>query len=333
MSQSSMSQGQDAFLDIVANLVGILIILIVIVGASASHAAKEFVTVDPEVESQIQQASYEADRQAYALKKVNSDNESLEQMIDQEQEIARQLTDIRHQRLVELETVRRAIDKQTLQLAEGDRQRLEQDAGQRKLKQKLDSLNASINAVQHLQTGVEQKTEVIRHYPNPIAKTVFAQEIHFCLSEGKLIWVPMDELVEMMKQHWQLVADNKAFQETRQTIGPIENYRLQYDLYSTGTGRNRRVQFRQFSLIPVSRRAGEDVAEALSNPRSDWAKRLSDTPPAATTVSIWVYPDSYVQHAQVKQWLHENGFKMASWPLDHGRPISGAPDGFRTTAQ
>ena len=333
MSQSNMSQGQDAFLDIIANLVGILIILIVIVGASASQAAKSSVAVDPEVESKIQQASYEAKRQSIALKKITIDNESLEQMIDQEQEIARQLTDVRHQRLVELETVRREIEKQTLQLAAEDRQRLEQDAGQRKLRQRLQSLNASISAVEHLQTGVEKETEVIRHYPNPIAKTVFAQEVHFCLSDGKLTWVPLDELVDMMKRHWQLVADNKAFQQTRQTIGPIGNYRLQYDLYSTGTGRNRRVQFRQFSLFPVSRLVGENVAEALSNSRSDWATRLDGHPPSATTVSIWVYPDSYIQHAEVKKWLHEKGFKMASWPLEHGKLISGAPDGFRTTAQ
>lgn len=334
MTDTNNTQGQDAFLDIVANLVGILIILVVIVGASAAQSASRTNVIDEGLATEIHQASLEAGKQSTVLKKVSVDNEALERLIDAEKLAARQLTEIRHQRLVELETVRHMIAKQMQAAASKDRNRIEADADRRALEQKLAAVKESVAAVKHrVSSAADVDLKTIEHFPNPIAKTVFSEEVHFCLSRGKLIWVPLDELVEEMKQHWRLIADNLTFQRTRQTIGPIGNFRLQYELNSVGERHNRRIQFRRFSLVPVNVEAGENVQQALDSANSDWAQVLRKHVPEKTTVSIWVYPDSYAEHAEIKQWLHHRQFKMASWPLEHGRFISGGPDGFRTSAQ
>ena len=55
--------------------------------------------------------------------------------------------------------------------------------------------------------------------------------------------------------------------------------------------------------------------------------------PDRTTISVWVYPDSYDEFMTLKKELHRQGFQIASWPLEHGRPISGGPRGFKTSAQ
>jgi len=301
MSRNNITTGQDAFLDIVANLVGILIILIVIVGAQAGAAARGIVPVDQDLAANIHQAVLQTQRQELALRELEIDNEQLETLIDNEKAYARQLTEVRHQRLIELETVAKAT---------------------------LAALNSA-----EVSPKSNTKTETIEHYPNPIARTVFSQEIHFRLYKGKLVWVPLDELVETMKQHWRLIAENKSFVKTKQTVGPVGNFRLQYDLDSRGEGANRRVQFRKFSLIPVDQNVGEPVDLALQSSQSQWSTRLANYSPKSTTVSVWAYPDSYQEHSDIKKWLHTHGYQMASWPMEHGRLISGSPDGFKTSAQ
>ncbi len=335
MSKSNITTGQDAFLDIVANLVGILIILIVIVGAHAGAAARGVVSVDQDLESNIHQAVLQTQRQELALKKLEIDNEQLEELIDHEKAYARQLTEVRHQRLIELETVRQLVEKQTEDLDRKDRDALAAKAVQQNLQRKLAEAKATLAALNSADASSmpNTKTETIDHYPNPIARTVFSQEIHFRLSKGKLVWVPLDELVETMKHHWRLIAENKSFMKTKQTVGPVGNFRLQYDLDSRGQGASRRVQFRKFILIPVDQDAGEPVDWALQSRQSQWATRLGMYPPETTTVSVWAYPDSYQEHSQIKKWLHTHGYQMASWPMERGRLISGSPDGFKTSAQ
>ena len=331
----SITTGQDAFLDIVANLVGILIILIVIVGAQAGAAARDVVAVDQDLESDIHQAVLQTQRQELALKKLEIDNEQLETLIDHEKAYARQLTEVRHQRLVELETVRQMVQKQTKDLEQKDRDAFLAKTNQQNLQQKLTDAKATLAALNSAEVSSESdtKTETIDHYPSPIARTVFSKEIHFRLFKGKLEWVPLDELVETMKQHWRLISENKSFQKTKQTVGPVGNFRLQYDLDSRGEGANRRVQFRKFSLIPVDQNVGEPVDLALQSSQSQWSTRLANYSPKSTTVSVWAYPDSYQEHSEIKKWLHTHGYQMASWPMEHGRLISGSPDGFKTSAQ
>jgi hypothetical protein len=335
VSKSSITTGQDAFLDIVANLVGILIILIVIVGAHAGAAARSALTVDNDLESNIHSAVLQAQRQELELRELEIDNEQLERLIDQEKAYARQLTEVRHQRMVELETVRQLVEKQTNDLDRESKDALLAKATQRELQHQLADAKATLTALESARVSNDPvtKTETIDHYPNPIARTVFTQEIHFRLLSGRLVWVPLDELVDEMKQHWRLIAENKSFQKTKQTIGPVGNFRLQYDLDSHGKGATRRVQFRKFDLIPVDQNAGEPVEQALKSDQSQWSTRLRMYSPEKTTVSVWVYPDSYQEHTEIKKWLHSHGYQMASWPMEHGRLISGSPDGFKTSAQ
>jgi hypothetical protein len=99
-----------------------------------------------------------------------------------------------------------------------------------------------------------------------------------------------------------------------------------------GTLERKSVRFNQFFLHPRAGEIGEPVEAALAE-QSEFREMLSRFEPRKTTVSIWVYPDSYGEHNQIKSWLHENGFQMASWPLEQGRRISGGPNGFKTSAQ
>ena len=388
MSQKIISVGQDSFLDIVANLVGVLIILIVVVGAQAksnfeesaaknateslANLANETANVESTVQAtESESKAIEDSIAAYAefqqqsdaieklqketrladdeVSKLERDNFDLENKIHQHEQISANMTDRRHAMLLQMEMVRRDIESRQAKLDE------DQQVAANLARQKSEwafELTELENEITAMQVNFE-KTEpgTIDHFPNPIAETVFSQEVHFRLSGGRLSYVPMDELIGLMKTEWKFKAEKlQRSSVTRETVGPIGNFRMQYELEarsvpaSQTSAAQRMVRFKHFTLHPVNPVAGESIDQALglsaaidrsgrATNRSQWLTILSGKPAASTTVSIWVYPDSYEEHGRLKKWLHENGFKMASWPLEMGRMISGGPDGFRTSAQ
>jgi hypothetical protein len=332
--KGNITTGQDAFLDIVANLVGILIILVVLVGAHARTNASIAPVADDLIAQQITQAEIKADDAASRLDVLVADNEELEVIIDQEKSVARHLTEVRHQRLVALEELKQQIKFKQQRLDQQQQTALAHKQQKIGLERQLKQLAETTAAVSNLKTNASD-AKTIDHYPNPIARTVFAQEIHFRLTGGKLVHVPLDELVSKMKQDWKLIAERRSeFSNSRDTIGPIGNFRLRYELETASVANvGRRIRFKRFALYPVDEDAGETVGMALRDSASQWNQLLQTLNPDQTTVSVWVYPDSFEDHATVKKWLYSKGFKMASWPLDYGRLISGGPNGLKTSAQ
>jgi hypothetical protein len=98
-----------------------------------------------------------------------------------------------------------------------------------------------------------------------------------------------------------------------------------------GVGESISVELLHFEIIPLDPNIGEPVATALQD-GSRFATRLQRMPAARTTVSIWVYPDSFDEYMQLRDYLRGRGFQTAAWPIEFGQKISGGPDGMRTTA-
>jgi hypothetical protein len=340
MSVKQITVGQDSFLDIVANLVGVLIILIVVIGAQAK-TAWDSVKPDPDLATAPQEILQKLSLAADQVRKLEIDNAELENQISLESSVVAGLSEARHRMLVQIEMAER-------QLAEQQRERRQQlDVQQQEELARLEeqktlaSQLANIEAEFHAFSVNLPKSEVIDHFPNPIAKTVFSDEIHFRLRRGKIVYVPMDALVNKMRAEWKVKAEKlRRSNRTEETVGPVENFLLQYELQSetvsspTQSGRvgQQIVRFNRFSLFPISEDIGTEVEQALAG-ETAFTSRLKRFKPAKTTVSIWVYPDSYSEYNQVKDWLYENGFQVACWPMDFNKRISGGPNGFRTSAQ
>ena len=340
MSVKQITTGQDSFLDIVANLVGVLIILVVVVGANASSSWQAAGPDEALISTEFEMSEELNDLSGQA-KRLELDNHQLEQKIAGEAAAVAQLASVRQQMLVELQIVEQQIDqkKQERRQDLDQQQQLELDLIEKQtaLKTELESIVAETLAIQ----ASQPKSEVIDHHPNPIAKTVFSEEVHFHLRDGKISYVPFDALVQRMKSEWKVKAEKlKRANQTLETVGPIAGYRLQYELVSTtieqptpqGIVTRQGVQFDRFSIFPASGLPGVEIEAALQD-QSEFRSVLARYVPGKTTVSVWVYPDSYGQYNQVKDWLYEEGFQVACWPLDFGRRISGGPNGFRTSAQ
>ena len=52
-----------------------------------------------------------------------------------------------------------------------------------------------------------------------------------------------------------------------------------------------------------------------------------------TTLTFWVYPDSYTLYRKLQSFAHEQGFPVAGRPLPTGVAISGSPNGTKSASQ
>ncbi|MCA9124773.1 MAG: hypothetical protein H6822_33215 [Planctomycetaceae bacterium] len=334
--QSAEAPGQDSFLDIVANLVGILIILVMVIGVRAKDAMLEAAPVVA-----AEEATTEAQSEVAAAREVAK---AVERDIQQ-------LTSKINQEAFEIEYRRKERDKMQLLLAAAEQalvdkrkelsieQQQELDS-QRQLhvaRSELNELERSVQAAE----GSIPKTAIIEHLPTPMAKTVFGKEIHFQLADGKITYVPWDELVEKLQEEarqklWRL----KDAPQITETIGPIGGFLMRYQLKKTqqsvttraGTAIQQRVELDNFVLIPVDETLGEPVSESFLD-GSKLHSMLLKNDPNKSTITIWTYPDSFNEFRELKQELFSRGYLTASRPMPAGVPIGGSPRGTRSAAQ
>jgi len=327
--------GQDSFLDVVANLVGILIILVMLV---ASQAQRGF--VGKEAAAEIPPAAVEPlPDVAFAMAKAN----------DVEQGIVELNRNLAAQNLeMEMKARERARLQLLVTVAE---QRLAEHRDQLSSADKLrfdlqSQLTVSAKELQQLEFEQATLTQsqpgnVIPHLPTPMAKTVFGSEIHFRLLEGKITYLPWDETIEMLKADFpkraqQLMDQPQAICSLPVVAGFSGIYLIRrYDVdvqTRIATARQVRVGLDRFYFKQVEENLGETVQQAL-RPGSQFRSRLAAPQAKGATVTLWVYPDSFEDFRAVKQELFRLGFLTAGRPLPAGYPIGGAPDGTRSSAE
>ncbi|MEM7781889.1 MAG: hypothetical protein AAF623_00820 [Planctomycetota bacterium] len=350
--RSPTPTGNDSFLDIVANLVGVLIILVVVVGSQATEP--KTVKQDENLTRKIDDLQLEIDKSSGVVEKLRTDNRQQDKLIYEESMLAARLAEQRHEMLIQFEMIQREFEKEKKErqhkldrllesLNEQERQLAEKqrmfDLEKQELLTQIEDKQKTLNAVSSVDIS---KNEIMEHFPSPIAKTVFSDEVHVLLSAGRITVVPMDALIGRMKSEWKVKAEKlKRTSRTLETAGPVGDFRIQYELFrqtekvatSQGMVARERVKFHHFELIPVHHSTGEPIETAMENSESKLSELLGQLQPSKTTVSVWVYPDSFAEHNRLKVWLHRRGFQIASWPLEFGKRISGSPDGFKTTAQ
>ncbi len=328
--------GQDSFLDTVSNLVGVLIILVVVVGAHSRNIGGTDAAL---VERQQGLVAMEQTLESSAHTELNvrSENGELERQILTEEQMSQLRSAERTQILAMLTQLDAELAARQASKSQSEREELARRAVWRQLQQRLTEL------LQHAEAVRSETKQVlaIDHHPTPIAKTVFRDDVHFQLKSGKITAVPLEKLVKLMRNEWETKAEKLATApQISETVGPIEGFRLQYRLVvrqtmeptSVGPVPRRSIEFDHFSIHPLLASMGESV-DAATRPGSKFFARIQQLNPQQHTISVWVYPDSYPEFNELKSWLFQHGFQTASWPLSAGGLISGGPNGYHTLAQ
>ncbi|MEC9097337.1 MAG: hypothetical protein VX776_11925 [Planctomycetota bacterium] len=325
--------GLDSFQDIVANLVGILIILVMIVMMRARDElvqkpdilhTEEVTIADVDqaraVATQVEDSILELDdtvqRQEFELNYRKRERDRILEAItlaEQELKTQQETLTAENQASVEIATKYEAMNKELGELIRS--------------RQVLNQLKPDVH--------------VLEHMPTPMAKTVFGKEIHFCLDENRITYVPFDELVDRMKRDAQSkVHKLRNHPQITETIGPVSGYRLRYDLGYTnkvvktraGSRLQQKIEMLQLELIPVQAAFGEPVEDALAK-GSQFMQYIKRTVPETTTVTIWVYPNSFDEFRKFKTKLFSMGYACAGRPLPEGLYISASPHGTKSVRQ
>ncbi len=343
---SNIPMEQDSFLDIIANLVGILIILVVIfgtqIGQTLTHQPRPDLT---EAEDRLNQLEAQWRQQQQELAYREAEYVDWQKTIDQQAALIEGQQLARHWALQTLAQIQQEVESRKSELTQQQQEILALRQRQAELDKQHERMTNELESIQLASVEIvdqsDPEPEVIEHYPTPIAQTVFGEEVHFQLRDQKLVHVPFDALVQKLRATWETHAENLPMNSaTTETLGPIGAFRLQYELVSeaksiptpNGPVSTRTVSLSRFWLLPMTPGLGETL-EQIGNPQSEYRRIISRYPPHETTVSVWVYPESYEMFLELRKLLTKAGYRVAIWPLTPDQKISGSPHGLRPTAQ
>ncbi|MBN1395733.1 MAG: hypothetical protein JW959_11985 [Pirellulales bacterium] len=321
----------DSFVDIVACVVSIMIIMVVLEGMRIKNAPLE--------------ASVPPAPAAAELEKELAVEESLRSDILEIDAEARK---------VEGEIVARAAARDYLATAVSAAEheiRRRRDALDQERQAEYDLNERTSQSRLELERLVRQREEVekqprrrvvLEHFPTPLSRTVEGPEAHLLISNGRIAFVPLEPLLkDFESQAKRQVHRLREQQEYTDMVGPIGGFRLRYTLErydvpmevvrQTGRGGSY-VRLRKWTLIPVSNELGEPVRLALGG-ESDFRRELAKILPGRTTITIWVYPDGFEAFREVRNELYRLGYSIAARPLPPGAPIGGSPEGTKSAAQ
>ena len=380
--------GSDSFLDIVANIVGILIILIVVAGVRVSRApllsidekpvpeatektitlwanesfaddddailvdleaepvpvvvVEEPVIIEPFVAPPEEQ--FPEIMEATPPQKLVAEVESLESQLEEMSlriETAQTEKDRAVKTVAESREAIESIDKEQEEVSERlEQQRLQEALISLENEESQDLLHRLQERLDEV-TSQEPETNQLSHRLNPVGRIVSGREVHFRLEGGEVSFVPVDQLSQLVKQQMQRRKDFLLRQPRFQaTVGPVDGYSMEFLVQRDSDGLMNssrfgsgivKVRVTDWIIQPGRNIRGETVEQALTS-GSEFRRALLSQGTTAT-VTFWVYPDSYDTHRQLKDFLHEAGFWVASRPLPTGFPIAGSSSGSKSVAQ
>ncbi len=323
--------GEDAFLDTVANLVGILIILVVIVSSGTKTAAKLI------SDEKLKQAVEELEEPVASAISIEKD---LARQEEQLQEHTMEVAYRNAERDVILQQVlmaKESIETETQKLDEQQQTDLQRG-------QMLSEMERRLAELLQQQGDVptdEKPPIVLQHLPTPMAKTVFGKELHLMVSDGMVSVIPWDRMVAMLKEEARAaVARATRRERIQEQLGPVDGFMMTYMLVSkrglvsngSATAMAQVVELDKFELDPTTDVVREPLMQSLAN-NGRLRIELSGYPPRESTVTAWVYPNSFETFRRLKELLFQEGYMTAARPMPEGVRIGASPRGSQSSAQ
>jgi hypothetical protein len=176
---------------------------------------------------------------------------------------------------------------------------------------------------------------------SPVARPAASDEYHFELQRNRITFINLDQLLRLTKEDAQIrirMADRVPIIGNK--VGPVGAFALEYELVRAMPGsmeellerKSIRFDLRAWELIPESDGRGESF-EATRNPLSEFSRAINRITPGRATITLWVYPDSFLLYRRIRADLVERGFSVAARPLPPGMTIRGSPLGTQSAAQ
>jgi hypothetical protein len=341
--------GQDSFIDVVCNMVGILIVLVMIVGVRASRPEEFDAAMAPkkakskpqtqQVEQpQLVDASELKDELAEALKAKEKIENDVARIADLSVQAA--LAEARRQQLAVVQaSVEQQIAERRAKLDESDQKKFDVQRAIAEAEIKLTQLTQEQVSLVSQSPDVEE----VECVPTPLAKTVEGDEVHVRIKRGLLAVVPADALLEEVRARGgdYIRSGLRDRSSAEDVYGPIDGFRMRLTVKKhmvsvqgpPGMPMPPQAMVElQGVFLPISEDIGQSIDQALL-PTSPFMRQLKGRRTATPAVTAWVYPDSYGELRTLKRAMWEAGVLLAIRPLPHGQPIIFSTSGTKSSAQ
>jgi Skp family chaperone for outer membrane proteins len=335
----------DSFLDIVANVVGIIIRLILVVWVGArSYSSLQVAAIKPPprpakviptVEEVSDPLKAELARHSRELAQAQ---EHLLAELRRLQEVTAGETETRNQLL--------ALNARHQQLS-GDLQNIEQSArvgadavraaalSSTELRRRIQKLALEIHALEQLPPP--KKT---LHYRTPVSRPVDSEELLFECNNNRVTFIDITALLNEVRDG---IEDKGKLLRTQWQVsdvaGPVGPFRLRYtvererSLFDAVAGQavpetngGFRYGLSDWQVEPILPVRGETADAALAE-GSEFRQIVDRIDPQQTVVTFWVYPDSFALYRRLRDFLYERDVVVAGRPLPKGMPIASSRRG------
>lgn len=317
------SAGQDSFLDVVTNIVGILIILVMVIGGRVRQIVLSVPASTPATAA-IEQS---IDDLVETVDSTESEIDELQQQGRTVATTAAFAADARLQLATAVSAAKLAIEERKQASDAARVAAAEAAARQREIEEEIRRCTLEAEGIAH----VPATTKEVLAYPTPIGRTVNGEEIHFRLAGGRIAYIPLEELFELAKSHTQRQGASIAQLASRvETVGPEQGFALDYVIEAKVDQARGQVliRSREWVVRPQQATLGESADEALAA-TSRFRRVLTGAKPE-TTVTLWCYPDSFAAYRRVREELHRLGIPCAGRPMPEGAPIGGSTEGSKS---
>ncbi|HTU20623.1 MAG TPA: hypothetical protein VMG10_21360 [Gemmataceae bacterium] len=325
----------DSFLDVVANVVGIILRLILVAWVGArSYKAVVPTTPSPtltreeiaELPDPKDPLAPELERQRRELAEAQS--RLLEQL--KEWRKLRQDSTLTAEELSRLTAHVKEVDT--------DRKNVEEKAGK--------GAQAARNAVLSLQEIRERGKHVVEEieslrklpplkqtlrYRTPVSHPLQSEELLFECRHDRVVLIDIGGFLEEVQttlndRGAELLRDTGRYSNVTKAIGP---FRLRYTLEMDALTSKPECSW---EVEPVDVVRGETLEKALA-PGSDFRRVIDGIEPNITAVTLCVYPDSFPLYRKLRDYMHERDIVVAGRPLPEGASIAASRHGTASRGQ
>ncbi len=317
--RTTLGVGHDAFLDIVANLVGVLIILIAVFSGTSAVAVQEAqrkvqqeLLQNPELVSASDAQVLELSELASRATAAHRDSDHLENQVAQfDAEIERRKRD--RALLLDLRAAAsEAWSEKRMQLDRAQTEAARRQIELTTMTEKLAELEGEKARLQNLPDSVI----ALQHLPTPMAKKVYEDRIVLRLRNDHVSVVPSDALISAISKHVRRSISGSRKPKATDVVGPIRGYTARYSLVLGQTS----ALFHGAIFQPVQEPMGQSIDQVISG-QSEIESELAGRDPNSTSILVWVYPDSYRSLRTLKEYLYQKGYATAVRPRETHEPI------------
>lgn len=337
----------DSFLDVVANVVGIIIRLILVVWVGARSY------------SSIQALAKPAKPTVAVSAGTTVPEDPLQQ------ELARHRQELAAVEARLLEQLRQLdLTKETERKAEGDlttllvrRDELEKEqlgTEQAKAEREQSGPYAalSLDELRQRQAKVLEEIRAVEKLPaakkvlryrTPVSQPVHTEEFFFECRQGRVTFIDVASLLEEVRQSMEGKTDQLRRQwQVADTTPPVGAFRLRFTIERERAALDNvfasplesggfRYGLSEWVVEPVTADRGETIEQALAE--GSKFRRLADTLDAQAVVTFWIYPDSFAIYRKLRDYLYDRDVSVAGRPLPEGVPIACTRKGSASRAQ